>query len=89
MTFRFIFQEISWTPDDNSYSFVAFHIPSQVINTKYHNPNGLGSNSPPLIQRGVCESRVLKSRSERSQWLNVVFESGGFGITTNQMASKI
>jgi hypothetical protein len=42
MTFGFIFQEVSWTPDDSSYSLVTFHIPSQVNNTKYHNPNGLG-----------------------------------------------
>jgi hypothetical protein len=42
MTFGFIFQEVSWTPDDSSYSLVTFHFLSQVKNTKYHNPNGLG-----------------------------------------------
>jgi hypothetical protein len=38
MTFGFIFQEFSWTLKDSFYSLVTFHYPSQVNNTKYHNP---------------------------------------------------
>jgi hypothetical protein len=42
MTFGSIYQEVSWTTNDSSYSLVTFHIPSQVNNAKYHNPNELG-----------------------------------------------
>lgn len=45
--FGLIFQVVSWTLDDFSYPLVTIHIPiirvTSVVNKKYHNPYGLGS----------------------------------------------